>query len=87
MSRILDCELVLDYESEAFYNPPVAAGDVVEWGRRLAKACVGPGRGEGGTLVVRQRGLRGDWSLKFEIRRVEEGWETGRNGSAGVEDV
>lgn len=66
-------------------NPPVAAGDVYEWGRRVAKACVGSSKGDGGFLRVRRGGLIGEWVFSFKVRRVR--WPVGLgNGIALVDD-
>ena len=81
VTRDTDCIFVVDYVSAPFVTPPVSPGDVSVYGQWLAKACVGPERGSGGTLQVEQSGLAGSWTLRFEIKRamgVEEGiWADG----------
>ena len=62
-----DCFFRVDYE--ATWNPPIEPKDVSVWGMRLARACVGPTRGSGGTFEVNLMGLRGPYTLKFEIGR------------------
>ena len=72
VTRSINCEFIVDYERIGWFTPPASSRDIFEWGRRLAKACVGPRNGDGGKLNVSVTGLRGDWILMFEIRRNEE---------------
>ena len=58
---------VVDYSTRGFFNPPARPNEISDYGRRLARACVGPDRGSGGTVDVQKDGIRGEWTLKFGI--------------------
>lgn len=85
-TRSVECFFKVDFE--ATWRPPISPQDVSIWGTRLAKACVGPDRGSGGTLDIDLMGLRGPYTLKFEIgRRVGGGQDLDVQGSIGSLNV